>query len=350
VTDARLRGDYAWAMGMGAIRLAAVAALCVATAACGRAGTSSVAAVVTPAATAVSSSPASPEPTPTGQPGAFTIPGVLACTPSDLDVRVKVPNPSYVGGASDSIWWALDMTDVGPRPCYVGPTPNVSFYAASGQLAVPKADPWAGDIVYLTPANPEPPYFGSASGEIAVSLCDAAESVDHVVLDLGASLGTVTVSPGPAGGSGNECPESGKGYFTELYGVPNDGSIGGYSPLKQTTVVGPPSAQPGERVHFVVTLDNTPGATTGMGTRVNGPWSFTPCPLFSDEVEGVVGTFQVSSLDCAALKTIPPNGQESFDAYIDIPSDATPGPATLVWGIVGSPAEYGRGSSYLPIT
>lgn len=334
------------------MRLAAVAALCAATAACGRAGTSiGVAAAVTPATIPITSNAASPEPTPTGQPAAFTIPGVVACTPSDLDVRVQVANPSYIGeGPRDTSTWDLEMTDIGSRPCFVGPTPDVSFFGSAGQLTIPKQDPWPGDVVYLTPASPEPPYFGSATGEIDVSPCYLSQAVDHMAIDLGDGVGSVTVSPGPAGGWGASCPQPGEGYFTELYGVPNDGSIGGYSPLKQTTVVGPASAQPGERVHFVVTLDNTPGATLGMGMRVNGPWSFTPCPMFSDEVEGVVGTFHVSSLDCAALKTIPPNGQESFDAYIDIPSSAQPGPATLVWGIVGSPAEYGRGTSYLPIT
>lgn len=338
-------------MAARAIRMTAVAALCVTTAACGRAGTSFVAAVVTPATIAITSNPASSEPTPSGRPQAFTIPGVPACTPSELRVTVKVANPSYVGqGARDTSWWELDMTDVGARPCYVGPTPNVSFYAASGQLAIPKQDPWPGDIVYLTPANPQPPYFGSATGEIDISPCHLDEGVDHMVIDLGGSLGGVTVAPGPAGGWGASCPQPGEGYSTELYGVPNDGSRGGYLALRYATLVGPSSAQPGERVHFVVTLDNTQGGTLGMGAAASGPWLFTPCPMFSDEVEGVVGTFHVASLDCSALKPIPPNGHELFDAYIDIPSDANPGPATLVWGIVGSPGEYGPGTSYLPIT
>ena len=33
----------------------------------------------------------------------------------------------------------------------------------------------------------------------------------------------------------------------------------------------------------------------------------------------------------------------------DIPADARPGPATLIWGIVGSPTIYQKGTSYLPI-
>jgi hypothetical protein len=35
---------------------------------------------------------------------------------------------------------------------------------------------------------------------------------------------------------------------------------------------------------------------------------------------------------------------------IDIPMDAKPAPATLIWSIVGSPEYYQEGSRYLPVT
>jgi hypothetical protein len=319
--------------------------------ACGRTTAPEVVAIVTPAP--VPSTATSPDATPGAEPTPFTIPGVLACRAADLDVVVKVANPSYVGaGPMNTSGWDLTMTDVGSRPCFVGPTPDVSFFTSSRQISIPKDPPWPGAIVYLSPParEPSPPFFGTATGEIDVNPCHLAQPVETMLVSLGETLDSVRVTPGPAAGWGTSCPVAGETYFTELYGVPNDGSIGGYAPRTETTVTAPPSARPGERVNFTVTLVNQAAASLGIGTPpINPTWTFARCPMFYDEVEGVVGTFRTSLLDCANAKPIPAGGSETFDMHIDIPTDAKPGPATLIWSIFGSPALYQEGTSYLPI-
>ncbi len=319
--------------------------------ACGRITAPGVAAIVTPAP--VQSIPTSRDANPGAEPTPFTIRGVVACRPADLDVVVKVADPSYVGeGPMNTSSWDLTMTDAGSRPCFVGPTPDVSFFTSTGPIPIAKELPWAGDIVYLSPRNaePAPPFFGSATGEIDVDPCHLAQPVDSMLVDLGETLGSVRVAPGPAAGWGTPCPVRGETYFTELYGVPNDGSIGGYAPLTQTKLAAPPTARPGERVTFSVTLVNEPANRSGIGNLPTNPtWTFGSCPMFYDEVEGVVGTFHIALLDCASARPIPAGASETFDMQLDIPVDARPGPATLIWSIVGSPAMYQKGTSYLPI-
>ncbi len=320
--------------------------------ACGRTTAPAVGAVVAPALAPIT---ATSSPTTSGaQPTPFTVPGVLACRPADLRVEVRVANPSYIGdGPKETSSWDLTMTDVGSRPCFVDPTPDVSFFTSSGRIPIPKDPPWAGDIVYLSPAGkePAPPYFGSASGEIDVSPCHLAQPVDSMLVNLSATLGSVLATPGPAAGWGTPCPVKGESYFTELYGLPNDGSVGGYAPNTQTTIAAPPTARPGQRVNFTITLVNEASARLGIGSpSVNPTWTLTPCPMVYEEVEGVVGTFHTSVLDCTHARPIPPGGSETFDMHIDIPTNAKPGPATLIWSMVGSPASYQEGTSYLPIT
>lgn len=318
--------------------------------ACGRAPAPAVVTVVTPAL--IPSTATTPDATLGAEPTPFTVPGVIACRAADLDVVVEVANPSYVGGGPmNTSSWDLTMTDVGSRPCFVGPTPGVSFFTSNGQIAIPKGPPWSGEIVYLSPTKAHaPPYFGSATGEIDIDPCHLAQPVDYMLVNLGETLGSVWVTPGPAAGWGTSCPAGGEHYFTELYGLPKDGSIGGYAPRTEATITAPPSARPGERVNFTVTLVNQPSARLGIGSPPTNPtWTFARCPMFYDEVEGVVGTFQTSLLDCANAKPIPAGGSETFDMHIDIPTDAKPGPATLIWSIVGSRASYQEGTSYLPI-
>ncbi len=271
---------------------------------------------------------------------------------SDLHVSVHVANASYVNsGPMNTSFWDIDVRDIGTRPCFVGPTPDVSFYSAAGLEAIPKTQPWPGDIVYLSPASdPAPPYFGSATGEIDVDPC-RLQPVAHMRVDFGATQGSVSVTPGPAGGWGTPCPVKGESYFTELYGLPNDGDIGGYAPRTETSLTAPASAHPGEILGFLVTLENTPVAGLGLGTTPpNPPMTFKPCPEFFDEIEGVVGTFHAALLDCAEATPIPSDGTEAFSMSIDIPLNAMPGPATLIWSLVGSAATYQVGHSYLVIT
>ena len=81
----------------------------------------------------------------------FTVPGVAACTASDLSVSVHVANSSYVGaGPKDVTSWEIDVSDTGPTPCFVGSSLDVSLYVDSEPLAIAKGAPYNGDIVYLT--------------------------------------------------------------------------------------------------------------------------------------------------------------------------------------------------------
>ena len=265
---------------------------------------------------------------------------------------MHVADPSYVNtGPMNTSFWEIDVRDIGSRPCFVGPTPDVAFYSVSGLDSIPKTQPWPGDIVYLSPkSDPAPPYFGSATGEIDVHPCHL-QPVVSMRVEFGTAQGSAEVNPGPAAGWGTPCPVKSETYFTELWGLPNDGTTGGYAPRTQTLLAAPAAAHPGEILQFHVTLENTPVAGLGLGTPPpNPPMTFKPCPEFFDEIEGVTGTFHTALLDCAQAAPIPSNGTETFSMSVSIPLDAMPGPATLIWSLVGSPATYEVGHSYLLIT
>jgi hypothetical protein len=335
-------------MHRGAWRLTTVAALGMAVS-CGPASVATPGVIVTPAP--LTSTVASPAPTVTTRPSPFTITGIAACRPSDLRVSLQAANPSYVGaGSPNTMWWEIDVRDTGSKACFVGPTPDVSFATTSGWMEIPKSENWPGNIVYLAPAaDPAPPYFSSATGSVGIDGC-YIHSLERVRIDLSPAIGSVVTTPGPAGGYGIACPVAGASYFTELYGGGANEVTGGWAPLTQTSIDAPSSAHPGERLDFHVTLENSPASRLGMSIPKSSTWTFTPCPLFYDEIEGVVGTFQVSHLDCGRVTPIPAGGSETLDMHIDIPLDAHRGPATLIWSMVGSPGLYQEGTSYLPVT
>src|SRR5216683_1688839 len=56
------------------------------------------------------------------------------------------------------------------------------------------------------------------------------------------------------------------------------------------------------------------------------PLTFNPCPTYHDELEGVSGTLHSYLLNCQQAETIPANGKESFEMFIDVPRGAAPGP------------------------
>jgi hypothetical protein len=282
----------------------------------------------------------------------FTVPGVAACTSSEFAVSVRVANPSYVGGGPrDVTSWAIDVSDTGPGPCFVGPSPDLSFYVAGEPLAIPKGAAFSGDIIYLAPGSgaAQSPFFGTASGEIDVNSC-VLPHVDQVRVDFGSGLGSVMVQPGPAAGWGAPCPVAHESYFSELYGVPASGSIMGYAASTQASLEAPSSASPGEDLRFLVTLSNTPMQTTGIVAPAPNPtMTLDPCPTYHEELEGVAGTFHAYRLNCSAARPIPFGGSETFAMSIEVPSGADPGPATLAWSIDGSPLTYQTARSYLQI-
>lgn len=332
----------------GARRLMAVAVLATAVS-CGQASGTVPGAIVRPAL--LPNTVASQDPTVATRPIPFTITGVAACRPSDLRVSLQAANPSYVGaGSPNTMWWEIDVRDTGTKACFVGPTPDLSFDTTSGWIDIPKSENWPGNIVYLAPAaDPAPPYFSSATGSVGIDGC-YIHSLEQVRIGLGPALGNVVTTPGPAGGYGIACPVAGASYFRELYGGGANEVTGGSAPLTQTSIHAPSSAHPGERLEFQVTLENSPASRLGNSSPKSSTWTFTPCPTFYEEIEGVVGTFQVSLLDCGRVKPIPAGRSETLDMHIDVPLDAHPGPTTLIWSMVGSPELYQEGTSYLPVT
>ena len=266
----------------------------------------------------------------------FTLPGVAACTAADVAVSVHVADPSYVGaGPVDTSSWVLDVCDRSGRRCFVGAQPEVSFSRGGRRLDIPRApDDSNGDIVYLTAYTPH------ALGEIAVTPC-VLHGVDRISVAVGGRLGGVDVDgPGPPGGTGRACPAPHETYTASLRGTDVTGSV---AAATQTTLQAPRSIHPGETVGFTVTLDNTPmfhSQAAGTVSTPNPTLTWQRCPSYHQELEGIAGTFHTYRLDCAAATPVAAGARETFAMSITVPADAQPGPATLVWSLDGSPAQY----------
>jgi hypothetical protein len=320
------------------MRRASGALLCIVLVACGRGAsvqTAADAAAIVPWTNALAPDVATP----------FTIPGVAACAASDVAVSVHVANPSYIGaGPMNTAFWDIDITDRGAHPCFVGARPAVTFSRDGIPVPIPRAtSPFAGDIAYLAPpALAAPPFFPHATGEIDVTPC-VPEGVDRVTVDLGGRLGRVDAAPGPPGGTGRACPAPGEGYDAELRGQAADDIAGGFASAAQTTMRGPTVVHAGDVVRFTVTVENTPSPRSMMaGTRPtpNPTLTWSPCPSYHEELEGVPGTFHTYRLNCAAAQPIANGGSETFAMSLMVPASAQSGPATLVWSLDGSPTRY----------
>ncbi len=271
----------------------------------------------------------------------FTRPGVPACHASQLAFDVHVPDPSYINaGPKDTSFWAAAVTNTSASECFVGPVMDISFASGKGALKMTRTS-WPGDIVYLGNGQ-------RAVGEIDVGPCHDPR-ITSMTISPGAGLGAVTINPGPAGGWGNPCPQNPETYFVELYA---DQDQVGYAAFVTSSMAAPGVAHPGERLRFFVTLINRRAAHHSIAGYVEptpSPLAWSTCPTFHMELEGVGGTFHTYRLNCAAAATIAPNGSETFEMYIDVPANAKPGPATLVWSIDGSPQQWQRASAYVPI-
>ena len=297
--------------------------------------------------------PADSAPAPAAQPGVvpwanlpapnvaqpFTKRGVLACSASQLVFDVHVANPSYIGaGPANTSFWAISVTNSDSTECFVGPTVDVTFDTAQGPLKL-SPRPWPGDPVYLQ-------HGAKAVGEIGTSPC-AVPRITRMTISPGPGLGSTSLDPGPAGGFGAPCPDRAQNYMVELT---SGGNQGGYAALTETSMTAPQIAHPGERVRFFVTITNRPAARFGIGPGPSPvPVVFSPCPTYHLELEGVEGTFHTYQLNCAAATAIEDFQSETFEMFVDIPPDAKPGPAVLVWSIDGSPQRWQRASAYVPI-
>lgn len=292
-------------------------------------------------------------PTPSEQPGVvawadlpapnvaqpFTEPGVRACRASDLNIGLS---SIYVGsGPLNTSTWTISVKNTGPQLCFVGPTMDITFRTAEGPL---KMNPlrWGGDIVYLVPGGLP------ALGEVDTFPC-ALPPVTGMSISPGPSLGSIDVTPGLAGGVGTPCPNEHQSYLLELYADQNQV---GYASMISSAMSAPAVGHPGQHLRFLVTLTNRRVAHHSIAGTVDptpSPLSFAPCPTYHLELEGVEGTFHTYELNCAQAAIIGPNGSETFEMFIDVPRDAQPGPATLVWSIDGSPQQWQRASAYVAI-
>ncbi len=270
----------------------------------------------------------------------ITLPGVSACKASDLFVDVRA-EPSYIGrGPLNTSTWNITVENLTPTPCFVGSTMSVQFILASGALEVAALRRGGGDIIYLAPSRGPSGYglWDKALGEIDTFPC-VLPPIKEMRISPGPSLGSVAISPGPAGGWGSPCPEK-QGYLAELW---PDTDIVGYAAAVQTSLDVGPAAHPGQRLRFVVTITNAPSArhqAAGTVLPTPSPLTFNPCPTYHDELEGVSGTLHSYLLNCQQAETIPANGKESFEMFIDVPRGAAPGPAVLYWAVDGSPFDY----------
>ena len=269
----------------------------------------------------------------------FTKPGVPACRASELTISLS---SIYVGGGPLNVsTWTVAVTSSKETECFVGPGMDIAFSSAQGPLKMTRYV-WPGDIVYL------------ANGQRAVGEIDLGPCFDPRVTAMtftpGQGLGSVTVNPGPPGGTGTPCPQKPETYFVELYA---DQDRIGYAAFVTSALSQAPSlAHPGERLRFLVTLINhraTHHSIAGSVDPTPSPLTWASCPTYHMELEGVEESFHTYRLNCAAANTIAPNGSETFEMFLDIPRDAKPGPATLVWSIDGSPQQWQRATAFVPI-
>jgi len=272
----------------------------------------------------------------------FTKPGVPACHASQLTFDVHVPDPSYIGaGPKDTTFWDVRVTNSSAVECFVGPMLDIVFTTADGPLQL-KRQEWPGDIVYLQTGL-------WAGGEISAASC-VEPRITRMTISPGKGLGSVDVDPGPAGGWGTPCPDRSGTYFVELF---TDAGQGGALPSTETAMQAPASARPGEHVRFLVSISDVSQVSRGFGpprpSPTPSPIVWSTCPTYHMELEGIEGTFHTYRLNCAAASTIAPNGTETFEMFIDVPGNAHPGPATLVWSIDGSPEQWARATAYVPI-
>ncbi len=270
----------------------------------------------------------------------FTKPGVHACLASQLVFDVHVADPSYIGaGPFNTSFWSISVTNSSAAECFVGPTMDVTFATAQGPLKL-SPQRWPGDLVYLNRMD-------AAVGEIDAFPC-ALPRITRMTISPGPGLGSTTLDPGPAGGFGSPCPDRAQTYLVELT---SGGNHGGYAPLTESSMVAPAVAHPGDRLRFLVTITNRPSPRFGIPGPgpTPAPVVFSPCPTYHLELEGVEGTFHTYQLNCAEASTIQDFHSETFEMFIDVPRDAKPGPATLVWSIDGGAQQWQRATAYVAI-
>jgi hypothetical protein len=247
----------------------------------------------------------------------------------------------YVGGGMrDTSSWQFSMHNTGAAPCFVGSTLAIAFIAAQGKLMLSPL-PTRTDIVYLAGSA------GSSSASISKAAVGEIDSfcvlppINEMDISPGPGLGLARVTPGPAGGSGAACTGKDDRYLAEVY---NDQCCtAGYAASIQSSIAAPAAVHPGEHVRFLVTLTNRPAPHSEIGGTVHPAppaLTFSPCPTYHEELEGVAGSFHTYQLNCNRARTILANQSETFEMFIDVPNNAHTGPSVLLWSIDESPTIW----------
>lgn len=283
-----------------------------------------------------------------------TITGVVACRASDLSVSIHVTDPSYVGhGPINTSFWEVSVSDLTSKPCFVTGTFDATFETSSGILKAWRNALPAPDIIYLYPEKQSPPpgFVSSALGEVGTSGSCVFPPITAILWSPGAGLGSVRVSPGPAGGSGTPCSSGATfSYGAELISSSGDPRL----PQVRTTLAAPTTASPGDHLHYTVTILNSPSPSTCARACPTSIPSLTlqQCPTYHEELEGLAGSLRSYTLNCAATRPIAAGATESFDMYVDVPRSATPGPVVLLWALdesAGMP-HFQAARAYITIT
>lgn len=266
----------------------------------------------------------------------YTLQGVAPCRAVDLSISVHAP-PGYVGqGPYKTSMWAVTMRNQAASPCFVGSSFDVAFTGPNGPLRLTQ-ERLGGHVIYLARQGGGPidsPYWSQAIGEIDTNPCPIPV-VTTMTISPGPSLGRVTIDPGPAGGWGPLCPGTNVQYLAELRPDCSlrQKSCIGYAASTETSMTTPTSVKPGQLVRFTISITNRPSERFGLTEPPSptAPVTFTACPSYHEELEGIFGTFHTYRLNCARGQPIAPLASETFEMYIRVPPDAHPGPSVLAW-------------------
>lgn len=293
-----------------------------------------------------------------------TVPGVRPCSLETLDITF--PYVANEGGAADSSTWPVRVRNIGKQICFVAPTLVITFVTPSGPMHLaPSPQIQAGrDIIYLSSslaAGPSP-YPSAVDGEIGTTGNCTIPAGTRMSIDLGPSLGSVTLNPGPGLSVGTPCPPGtspSDGYYAELFVSSTsccsviDPSItpstNTQRPLISPNLDAPSLVHPGDRVRYLVTVADAYIVGHSAGPIAPPPpLTLSPCPTYQEELEGSTGSAAAYRLNCADAKPIRSGSTETFEMYLTVPTTAPQGPAILVWTL-DTPLGRAVGRHYLEI-
>jgi hypothetical protein len=284
-------------------------------------------------------------PAPSPSPSQRSTAGLPGCSSDALQLRFA--GWEGVSGGTVSGGVVISQPDAAASTCVMSGIPTVSILDAQGRalaidvLAIPRPTSLA---VVIEPGLSLPPehvallvgqagfmFFWSnwcgpnpgSSGTLVIDLTGAGTR--RLAIDLetptcvaGGDRSTMTVDPLQAAQS----PEPSPPPWTDL----------------AADIQVPSVATAGQTLRYYLTLRN-------MGDQ---PVPLEPCPVYVEHLwsGNTIVTEPRYVLNCALVAAIAPGSSTTFEMVLEIPGDAPPGSATLLWATDG----LGPGSQKLPIT